>query len=291
MYSDKIVLKEILQRLVQRDSLSNITTSASAFSWYRFQLLSYILINKFKHVQSTYKLLTNIISQHLYSRDVETLRRCLHFLIYFNQITSREQFETHPLFESKEIEISSIIKGLVHTMHCRCRREFLYYTHSYLIRFFNVILQKNLEPLGDCTVLVFLLLRFYPCFFKVRTISAKQRIWNWFISMAINSKDEDVISAIITCLNTFVKCCTLGELKQLDFKALLLLLMKSAVPEAADYRRLATAQFIIDSGLFSKKLHVSGIYHFSFQISGCQHCDFFFQSFIGIMCLILLWFC
>lgn len=248
----------MLELLVKRDSLCNITTSGSAFAWYRFQLILYILINKFRHVESTYKLITNIITQHLYSRDLETLRRCLHFLIYFNQITVEGNFTLHPLFEAKEIEISPIIRALAHSIHIRCRKEFLYYTHSYLIRFFNVILQRNLDQLGDCQVLVFLLLSFYPCYFKMTNIDVKKLIWNSFISMANGNKNEDVVSAIITCLKAFMKSCTGSEIAQLDFKALLVLLIKSAVPEAADYRRLATAQFITDSGLYNKEQHVSG---------------------------------
>jgi hypothetical protein len=67
--------------------------------------------------------------------------------------------------------------------------------------------------------------------------------------------DEEIISGVIACLRTFISTLTFDEKKELVYSDMIRLLMESAAPAAADFRRLTVAQFLISTqDLFKDKV-------------------------------------
>ncbi|RZC36295.1 DUF2428 domain containing protein [Asbolus verrucosus] len=251
-YKNLELLKEVVRLLsMQKFDDNHITTSRTAYAWSSFQLLLFIVLNKFEHVPATYPIIVSSIVKSLYGSDIEMKKKSLHFLIYLNQLYSDDQYKEHPLITAGEVEICPLIKALVHSFDFKSKKELLTYMHPFLTPFFYAELRNIDREDDDFFVLIFLLLRFYPCFFVGLQTQRKQAVIEWFLTMA-SMHNEEVISGIITCMKTFILTLDDDKLKQLKYSEMIQLLMESSSPGAADFRRLSVAQFLVSAQVLFK---------------------------------------
>ena len=236
-----------------------LSTCRTSFAYSRFQLILFILLTKFQHVGATYAIITRIILRSLYGRDIDMKKKCLYLFIYLNQEFSEDEYKEHPLITSGDVEISPQIKSLVHSFDFKSKKELLSFTHPYLISFFYAELKAQLKEENDYFILVFLLLRFYPCFFDSLRTERKQNVLDWFLTMT-KVYNEEVTAGVICCLKTFIMTLEYEEMKHLRYSDLIRLLMESASPSAADFRRLAVAHFLIGTQvLFKNKIFTGSL--------------------------------
>ncbi|XP_008200323.2 tRNA (32-2'-O)-methyltransferase regulator THADA isoform X1 [Tribolium castaneum] len=216
---------DLLKKIVEL--LSEMRTEGAHAEWSRFQLLLFIVLNKFKRCDNTYHVIAAMFVKYL-TENTPIRQKCLHLLIYLNQEVSCDRFKIHPLIVAGNVEICTQIKLLVHSFDSHTKKQLLASLHSPLLRFFATELQTKRNDL----VLVLVLLDFYPCFFET------DRRLDTLIAMATN---DEVTSGVISVVKTILKNW------QLEVGgSLVKLLQESAAPAAPEWLRLAVAQCLVD---------------------------------------------
>lgn len=233
---------------VNADESKLFLTCRSTFKWSRLKLLLFIIINKFEHVDITYDALANEIIHYLYGNDFEAKRYCLLFLIYLNQIYNDFQYKEQPLFTAGELEMPTTIKELVDSFDVKSQKELLTYSHPYLIYFLSGELKFKRDNCSMSTtteyfVLIFLLLMYYPCI--IVNIFGYQNALDVILSFGDCDNNEELISAILSCINTLLLKLPYEILLTLNYRKLIDVMMASASPAAADYRRLTVCHLLV----------------------------------------------
>ncbi|XP_044262597.1 thyroid adenoma-associated protein homolog [Tribolium madens] len=211
--------------------LSQMRTEGAYHEWSRFQLLLFIILNKFERCDNTYHIIGAMFEKYL-TGNTQMRHKCLHFLIYLNQEVSRDRFKEHPLIVAGNVEICTQIKLLVHSFDSHTKKQLLTSLHAFLIRFFDTELRTKND-----LILVLLLLEFYPCYFNTdRRLNTLEHL----IAMATN---DEVTSCVISVVKTILKKWQPDANFIGDFVKLL---QESAAPAAPEWRRLAVAQCLVD---------------------------------------------
>ncbi|XP_050508206.1 thyroid adenoma-associated protein homolog isoform X1 [Diabrotica virgifera virgifera] len=258
-YQDLDMLRNLV-KILSRQITSNIepVTSLSKYCQVRLSLLFYIVINKFEETDLTYSTVTNQIICQLYGHDLEMRKFCLNLLIYLNQVHTGYK---HSLYQTEEIQIPPEVRFLGNTFDRKSIAKILTSTHQYLKKFLVEEIKHHQYVREEDQVLLFLLLNYYPCAIKCLNTN-KQETLDMLLELCSCDNTEDVISAVISCISTFLLHLDYNVLK---YEVLVAVLADSASPAASDFRRLAVCDFLAknyilycneDSILITHDLHM-----------------------------------
>ncbi|XP_050296471.1 uncharacterized protein LOC126736248 isoform X2 [Anthonomus grandis grandis] len=233
------------------------------FALTRTLLACFIIINKLEETNVTYSTITNEIIGILYGRPTPMKKYYLELLICLNQMhlyytkfgstMARlslsqgrtdtphidQNMESHALFSTGDVEITSDINDLVKSFNKTSVEQILKHIHMYLKGFLMEELKIQNYIKKEDRVLLFLLLNYYPCAIKFLRLS-KQETLNTLLSYC-DCDNEELISAVISCISTFL---TEVDYSLLKYDKLLTVLSNSASPAAALHRRLTVCDFL-----------------------------------------------
>ncbi|CAH1983277.1 unnamed protein product [Acanthoscelides obtectus] len=255
-YSDLNALKN-LTLVLSRQIASNTMplTCIEKFSQTRFLLLYYITLNKFQHMRITFATISSQIMCHLYGQDPNMKRFCLNILIHLNQ--RRKGCESvQALYRLRDIEIPKEIITVMDTMDKDSILRVLKHIHQYVSVFLRSELRHRHYIQKQDELLFFLLLMYYPC--ALRSFNQqKQKSLDELLNFC-QAKDEDVISAAVTCISVFL---TEVKYQGLQFNKLMDVLVESASPAASESRRYAVTDLLVVNYklMFSKSQQLDGI--------------------------------
>ncbi|XP_030763962.1 thyroid adenoma-associated protein homolog isoform X2 [Sitophilus oryzae] len=251
-FDDVPLLKNILLHLSKQGKTSDVPlTWQENFLSTRTVLAYYIINNKFEETETTYSTVTNEIMSYMYGHENSMKRFFLELLIKLNQIhlyhnqsdnaiiNSEAEIDNHPLFYTGDVEIRPSITTLVTSFSRTSVENILKHIHPYLKTFLIEELKIQHNICSEDRVLFFLLLDFYPCAIKFLRLS-KQETLNALLSYC-DCDNEELISAVISCISTFLMEVDYTLLK---YDKLLEVLAKSASPAAAVHRRLTVCDFL-----------------------------------------------
>ncbi|CAG9766886.1 unnamed protein product [Ceutorhynchus assimilis] len=266
-YEDLHWLKTILLNLSK-----NVKKPTAPLTWKgnfiltRTILAYFIIVNKLEETDSTYSTITNEIMSILYGPQTIMKKFCLELLICLNQAlfmynkldnvlvgSAVGRFSTdrtnlppleasehrHPLFITGDMEINKSIIDLVTSFPKLSVENILKHIHLYLKGFLMEELKIQHYIREEDRVLLFLLLDYYPCAIKFLRLS-KQESLNTLLSYC-DCDNEELISAVISCISTFLSEVDYNLLK---YDKLLEILSKSASPAAPLHLRLAVCDFL-----------------------------------------------
>lgn len=228
-------IASILSKQITSDLIP--TTSMSKCSETRMSLLLFIIINKFEESDLTFSTITNQIMCQLYGHNVEMKNYCLNLLIYLNECNSGIK---HPLYKMEELQIPIEIVTLVDSFEKSSIMKILTNTHQYLKYFLTEEIKHQHYIRIEDQVMVFILLNYYPCVTKHINLS-KQETLNFLIKLC-GCDNEELISAVVSCISTFLFQVDYNVLK---YEQLVQVLVESASPAASDYRRLAVSELLV----------------------------------------------
>ncbi|VEN58737.1 unnamed protein product [Callosobruchus maculatus] len=248
-FDDLNMLKAIAS-LLSRQITSKLLplTSLAKFSQTRFLLLLYIVVNKFEHTDITFSTIKDQIMEQLYGQDSKMKRFCLNLLIYLNQ-RRNGCASKHALYLLGDMEIPQEIVTVIDTIDKEAVNTLLAKILQDLSCFFRDELKGLHYIQKQDRIFFFLLLDYYPCVLKYLNLS-KQETFNTLIDFS-ETDDEDVISAVVSCLSSFLLQV---DYKDLKFDRMMKVLMESASPAASECRRYAVSDLLVKNYnlLFSK---------------------------------------
>lgn len=177
----------------------------------------------------------------------------LNFIAYLN--FDKANYPKHCLYVTEEIEISEKEYHLAQAFPKEFRRPLLRHLHPFLSEAFVLNLDNFLKS-DECRLPALLVLRYYPCI--IGALCLLVNIFDYFLSLNI-CDDEECISAVISCLSSFVRKCKISNLKNVKFERFIQFLMASCSPTVALHRRLAVADLLVQNRAmyFSKEMHSS----------------------------------
>lgn len=203
-------------------------------------LILYILVNKFEENQLTYTTISFYLMNQLTNQNSQMKRIWLNFLIYMHH--TKNESPKHPLFLLEERQIPSNVIMLVDAFEEVRIGKILKNIHEqvkdFLVKKINYQKFDNKED----AILLFLLMNYYPCVMKALNKN-RQETLDMLINICSND-DEELISAAVSCISTFLQLSDNGVLK---YRGILKILMESASPAAREYRRLAVCKFLVEN--------------------------------------------
>lgn len=231
------MLKKIIITLSRQINSDTVPlTSKSNYYQNRSILIFYILINKFEESDLIYSTFSKHLLNQLRGNDAEMRRMCLNLIIYLHQTQNRHY--KHPLFKVGELEIPQKIISLVQTFEEKCINKILIHVHGPVKDFLIDELKHAENRKKEDTLLLFLTIYYYPCVFKnLNPLNPSN--YNLLINMC-NCDNEEIISAVISCISTYLQSVNGEDLKYYE---LVNILMESASPSVKEYRRLAVCDF------------------------------------------------
>nr|CAI5832494.1 unnamed protein product [Callosobruchus analis] len=222
-FNDLRILKVIATQLSRQIASKLLPlTSIAKFSQTRFLLLLYIVLNKFEHVDITFSTIIDQIMQQLHGRDTIMKRFCLNLLIYLNH-RKNGCAPRHALYLLGKIEVPQEIVTVIDTID----KETL-----------NTLWGTCLERQDN--TLLFLLLDYYPHVLKFLNLSS-QETFNALLDLC-ETDNEDVISAVVSCIGTFLLQV---QYKELKFDRMMKVLEESASPAASECRRYVVTDLLL----------------------------------------------
>lgn len=165
----------------------------------------------------------------------------LNIINYLN--FDRRSYRQHSLYATEHLEISEKEYRIVQALDTQFKKLLLKQIHVSIKVAFMTHMCDLLNS-AECRLPALLVLRYYPCILNDLQRS-NQHILNYLLSFCA-CDNEEVITAVISCLSEFFKRLSANSLKLLDFSGLMYVIMDSASPAAAVHRRLAICHLFLD---------------------------------------------
>lgn len=212
-------------------------TSTDNYIKSRLTLILHILVNKFEENDLTYPAISDHLMLQLTAGNRAMKNFCLKLLIYLHQNHIKRHNET--MFQVEGLTIPREITLLVDSFPAKRIQKILRCIHDHL-KWFLVDAIKHQDFLKkDDKVLIFLLLSYYPC--VLHDLSPSTQGTLDYLTDSCHCNSEELISAVISCVGTFLQH---SDNRDLKYTRLINLLVESASPAAREFRRLAVSEFL-----------------------------------------------
>lgn len=161
----------------------------------------------------------------------------LKLIVYLN--FERPNYSKHCLYVSEDLDISKKEYSVVLAFKKEFRKQLRKHLHINLKDVFMAELVNFLNN-SECRLPALLVLRYYPCIMNaVFPINCLLRL--------TNCDSEECVSAVISCVSSFLRKLKVETLKELNYDMLIECLKDSCSPTAAVHRRLAVCDFLLDN--------------------------------------------
>lgn len=171
----------------------------------------------------------------------KSIRRFYFNLIIYLHLERKTSVE-HSLFITEDLVISDQEYTLVKCMNSELKRMIRRYLHLNL-RGEHFVNKDLLDT--ESHLLALLVIREYPCLLRKLHRDYQQTL-DYFLQYC-TCDNEELASAALSCISTLLKNCNVMCLRQLKLNRLMKVLLESAYPAAATYRRLAVCEFLLDN--------------------------------------------
>lgn len=192
----------------------------------------------------------NEIRLNLYNENAFIRVFYLNFIAYLN--FDKPNYTKHCLYVSEELEISEKEYNLAQAFTKDFKKQLLHHLHPFIKDAFLFNLDNFLKN-DECRLSALLVLRYYPC--VIAALLPLEYVFDYFLHLKIGDSEE-CISAVISCVGSFLRKYKISDLKKLKFEPWIKFLMESSCPTVALHRRLAVCDFLLENKAmyFSKEI-------------------------------------
>lgn len=164
----------------------------------------------------------------------------LNIINYLN--FTRPSYRQHSLYVTEDLEISEKEYRIVQALDPEFKKLLLKHLHVN-IKVAFITNMCDLFASAECCLPAFMVLRYYPCILNALQPSG-QLILNYLVKLC-DCDNEELISAVISCISTFVSNLDANFLRLLNFNGVINVLIESVSPAVAVHRRLAICDFLM----------------------------------------------
>lgn len=235
-------LMEIIEWHLKRAKSKCISVSTRQYVINLHYLKLYLMGTVLEHRNLLLIHFADEVILNLSNEDDSVQKFYLNIINYLN--FNKQPYQQHSLYVSEDLEISEKEHRIVQTLDSQFRKLLLKYLHVSIRAAFITNMHSFFTSM-ECCLPAFLVLRYYPCILN-ELQPLDQHIVNYLLKFC-DCDNEELISAIISCISTFLKNLDKDSLRFLKFGDVIHVLTESASPVAAVHRRLAVCDFLLDN--------------------------------------------
>lgn len=210
------------------------------------------IVSNLYHCDSYFKslYLKELILSALYSVQEEINQFSLNYINYL--YFQHPKYEKHSLYVTEQLEICDKEYKLVSTLDTSLKEYVIESIHNDLERKLFPVLYDLLGKSKECCLFVFLMLQHYPC--VVNNIKPyKQEILDFLMNWC-RTDDDEMFCAVLSVITTFLNSLSECEVKELNYSALLKVIVDGSSPNSSLHQRVSVAQFLVaNKWLFCQK--------------------------------------